>query len=64
LEKSVLRLRSLNRETNEALEPRDVRANLIKAGIEPAGGSPQDFAARSFEVLTPAQIQRYAELRG
>src|SRR5262249_27909405 len=37
---------TLNREANDALEPPDVRANLIKAGIEPAGRSPPDFAAR------------------
>ncbi|HXL48683.1 MAG TPA: tripartite tricarboxylate transporter substrate binding protein [Xanthobacteraceae bacterium] len=36
---------TLNREMNEGLEPADIRANMIKAGIEPTGGSPQDFAA-------------------
>src|SRR5262245_29420139 len=46
---------TLNREANDALEPPDVRANLIKAGIEPAGGSPQDFAA-----VIAQQLQQWA----
>lgn len=35
----------LNGEINEALETPDVRASLRTAGIEPTGGSPDDFAA-------------------
>ena len=35
----------LNGEMNAGLKSAEVRANMIKAGIEPAGGSPQDFAA-------------------
>jgi len=46
---------TLNRDTNDALESADVRANLIKAGIEPAGGSRQDFAA-----VIAQQLQQWA----
>jgi tripartite-type tricarboxylate transporter receptor subunit TctC len=35
----------LNGEINEGIEAPDVRASLLSAGIEPAGGSPHDFAA-------------------
>ena len=35
----------LNGEINEALETPDVRASLRTAGIEPTGGSPDDFTA-------------------
>jgi len=30
---------------NEALETPEVRASILSVGIEPTGGSPQDFAA-------------------
>src|SRR5262249_59616959 len=43
---------TLNRDTNDALESADVRANLIKAGIEPAGGSRPGFSA-----AIPQQMQ-------
>ena len=45
----------LNVEMNEALQPADVRANMIKAGIEPTGGSPQDFGA-----VIAQQLQQWA----
>jgi tripartite-type tricarboxylate transporter receptor subunit TctC len=35
----------LNGEMNEALETPEVRASMLSVGIEPTGGSPQDFAA-------------------
>ena len=35
----------LNGEMNEALETPEVRASILSVGIEPTGGSPQDFAA-------------------
>jgi len=35
----------LNGEMNEALETPEVRASMLSVGIEPMGGSPQDFAA-------------------
>jgi tripartite-type tricarboxylate transporter receptor subunit TctC len=35
----------LNGEINDALATPEVRASLRSAGIEPAGGSPHDFAA-------------------
>jgi tripartite-type tricarboxylate transporter receptor subunit TctC len=35
----------LNGEMNEALEMPEVRASMLSVGIEPTGGSPQDFAA-------------------
>ena len=34
----------LNAETNATLVAPEVRASLTKIGVEPAGGSPQDFA--------------------
>jgi tripartite-type tricarboxylate transporter receptor subunit TctC len=34
----------LNAEMNKALASPDVRAKMLGAGIEPAGGSPQDYA--------------------
>jgi tripartite-type tricarboxylate transporter receptor subunit TctC len=35
----------LNGEMNAGLKSDDVRANMMNVGIEPTGGSPQDFAA-------------------
>ncbi|MCC6890999.1 MAG: tripartite tricarboxylate transporter substrate binding protein [Hyphomicrobiales bacterium] len=35
----------LNAETNAALATPEMRASLAKIGVEPGGGSPQDFAA-------------------
>jgi tripartite-type tricarboxylate transporter receptor subunit TctC len=34
----------LNAEMNKALASADVRQKMLASGIEPAGGSPQDFA--------------------
>jgi tripartite-type tricarboxylate transporter receptor subunit TctC len=35
----------LNSEVNESLKAAELRAALVKAGFDPVGGSPQDFAA-------------------
>jgi tripartite-type tricarboxylate transporter receptor subunit TctC len=35
----------INHGVNEALKEPDVRDRLAKLGIEPVGGTPQDFAA-------------------
>jgi tripartite-type tricarboxylate transporter receptor subunit TctC len=39
----------INTEVNKCLESAELRASMIKVGFEPAGGSPQDFAARIAE---------------
>ena len=35
----------INREINEALTSAELRANMVRVGFEPTGGSPEDFAA-------------------
>jgi tripartite-type tricarboxylate transporter receptor subunit TctC len=45
----------LNGEMNEGLKSADVRATMINVGIEPTGGSPQDFAA-----VIAQQLQQWA----
>jgi len=47
----------LNGEMNEALEASDVRASMLSVGIEPTGGSPQDFAA-----VIAQQLQQWGPL--
>src|SRR5205823_10596103 len=49
----------LNDAMNEGLKPADVRANMINVGIEPTGGSPQDFAA-----VIAQQLQQWAGRAG
>jgi tripartite-type tricarboxylate transporter receptor subunit TctC len=53
----------LNREINEGLSTPDVRESLRTVGIEPTGGSPQDFAAVIAEQLQqwgpPAKATRF-----
>jgi tripartite-type tricarboxylate transporter receptor subunit TctC len=41
----------INGEVNESLKSPELRAALLKAGFEPVGGSPQDFAAVIAEQL-------------
>lgn len=41
----------INRAINEALASADLRSTMLKMGFEPAGGSPQDFAALMAEQL-------------
>jgi tripartite-type tricarboxylate transporter receptor subunit TctC len=46
----------INGEINEALKSPELRANLVRVGFEPTGGSPQDFAkliAEQLEKWTP-----------
>src|SRR5262245_13090633 len=45
----------LNGEMNEGLKSAEVRATMINVGIEPTGGSPQDFAA-----VIAEQLQQWA----
>ena len=45
----------LNDEMNEGLKSAEVRATMISVGIEPTGGSPQDFAA-----VIAQQLQQWA----
>jgi tripartite-type tricarboxylate transporter receptor subunit TctC len=45
----------LNAEANKALAAPDVREKLAAAGIEPAGGSPEQFAA-----FIQSEMQRWA----
>jgi tripartite-type tricarboxylate transporter receptor subunit TctC len=47
----------LNGEMNEALEASDVRASMLSVGIEPTGGSPQNFAA-----VIAQQLQQWGPL--
>ena len=47
----------LNGEANELLQSPEQRASLSKAGFEPSGGSPQDFASLIFE-----QMQKWASI--
>jgi tripartite-type tricarboxylate transporter receptor subunit TctC len=47
----------LNTETNEILKIAEVRASVLKAGFEPHGGSPQDFAA-----LISSQLRQWAPI--
>ena len=47
----------LNGEMNEALEASEVRASMLSVGIEPTGGSPQDFAA-----VIAQQLQKWGPL--
>jgi len=41
----------INGEINEALKSPELRANLVRAGFEPTGGSPEDFAKLIAEQL-------------
>jgi tripartite-type tricarboxylate transporter receptor subunit TctC len=46
----------INGEINEALKSPELRANLVRVGFEPTGGSPEDFAkliAEQLEKWTP-----------
>jgi tripartite-type tricarboxylate transporter receptor subunit TctC len=45
----------LNGEMNEGLKSAEVRATMTNVGIEPTGGSPQDFAA-----VIAQQLQQWA----
>jgi tripartite-type tricarboxylate transporter receptor subunit TctC len=47
----------INSEINEALKSPELRANLIRVGFEPTGGSPQDFAK-----LIAEQLQKWAPI--
>ena len=47
----------LNSEANELLQSPEQRASLSKAGFEPSGGSPQDFAS-----LISEQMQKWAPI--
>jgi tripartite-type tricarboxylate transporter receptor subunit TctC len=47
----------INSEINEALKSQELRANLVRVGFEPTGGSPQDFAK-----LIAEQLQKWAPI--
>jgi tripartite-type tricarboxylate transporter receptor subunit TctC len=47
----------LNAEANKALAAADVREKLAAAGIEPAGGSPAQFAS-----FIQSEMQRWAQV--
>jgi tripartite-type tricarboxylate transporter receptor subunit TctC len=47
----------INREVNECLGSAELRADMVKVGFEPTGGSPQDFAA-----LIAEQLQRWTPI--
>jgi tripartite-type tricarboxylate transporter receptor subunit TctC len=42
----------INREVNESLKSAELRATMVRAGFEPTGGSPQDFATLIADQLT------------
>jgi tripartite-type tricarboxylate transporter receptor subunit TctC len=47
----------INGEINEALKSPELRANLVRVGFEPTGGSPQDFAK-----LIAEQLEKWAPI--
>jgi tripartite-type tricarboxylate transporter receptor subunit TctC len=47
----------INSEINEALKSPELRANLVRVGFEPTGGSPQDFAK-----LIAEQLEKWAPI--
>jgi tripartite-type tricarboxylate transporter receptor subunit TctC len=47
----------INGDVNECLKSAELRANMVKVGFEPTGGTPQEFAA-----LIAEQLQRWAPI--
>lgn len=47
----------INQEINDSLSSPELRANMVRIGFEPTGGSPQDFAA-----LIAEQLQHWAPI--